>query len=342
MNNITRTVLITGGGGFLGINLLRTMVSRGWGNIYIVLDNFITSDPANINRVVQELTQNYSIFIDVIAGDVCDSNVIMGIRERYSTIDEIWHLASLASPPFYKRFPIETLDVGYVGMRNMLELCRYYTEQNMIPPKLLYTSTSEVYGDAKQHPQSEGYYGNVNSFGERSCYDESKRIGESLIYSYNRLYNLDTRIVRIFNTYGPYMCLGDGRIVTEIIRCLKTGSKLTIFGSGEQTRSLGFVGDTVDMMLRIMNSECREPVNVGNDKEITINELVKLTHDVYNRIIGKTAILDICHKTTDIDIDDPKIRKPDLSRNRETIGETTFTRLEDGLTSTINYFLHKD
>jgi nucleoside-diphosphate-sugar epimerase len=200
----------------------------------------------------------------------------------------------------------------------------------------LFTSTSEVYGDALEHPQKESYYGNVNPFGTRSCYDESKRIGESLVYTYQKMYNLNTRIVRIFNTYGPYMCLSDGRIVTEIIKSMFKENKLVIFGDGNQTRSLSFAPDTVKMIVKVMHSDYSEPVNVGNEDEIDINTLVEMSKSVYHTKYNKQANMIIAHQA--IDKDDPKVRRPCLDKYRSLFGEPPRTSLYKGLFESFDYF----
>jgi nucleoside-diphosphate-sugar epimerase len=247
-------------------------------------------------------------------------------------------MASLASPPFYKKYPLETLDVGYIGMKNILELCKFYNDKNLKlnkTCKLLYASTSEVYGDAKEHPQNENYYGNVNSYGARSCYDCSKRIGETLIYTYNELYNLDTRIVRIFNTYGPYMNLNDGRIVTEIIKSKLLNSELNVYGDGTQTRSLSYVDNTLNLMMIVMQSDYKGPVNVGDDVEISVNELIDIIKDLKTH-----SELNI--KYTEMEKDDPKVRRPDLSLVKTLIekNKSTYNKvsLKEGLFKTLNYF----
>jgi UDP-glucuronate decarboxylase len=329
-----KTIVITGGAGFLGFNLLKKLVSLKCGDRYIVVDNFITSNPVTIRNYINNNK------LTLLETDICFEQTIRAIKDALVLSDtsllEIYHLASLASPPFYKRFPIETLDVGYTGMKNLLELC-VWCQPKGIQTKLLYTSTSEVYGDALEHPQRESYYGNVNSFGERSCYDIGKRIGETLIYTYNKLYGLDTRIVRIFNTYGPHMSIGDGRIVTEIMRCMILGKPLTIFGDGNQTRSLAFVDDTLSMLLMVMDTDYFSPVNIGNEHEVTINQLVEISRKVYERQFQHPPNFEVIH--TAIDKDDPKVRRPDLSLYRSiTNSEPPSTPLESGLLRTLLYF----
>lgn len=325
-----KTIVITGGCGFIGFNLmLRLLKDFSHSSVIVLVDNFITSNKTKIQRFLDTYTGECKI--KLIHGDICSLSVLQQIKDRITSIDEIYHLASLASPPFYKKFPIGTLDVGYIGTKNVLDLVVHYK------CKMLYTSTSEVYGDAIEHPQKETYYGNVNTVGDRSCYDESKRIGETLIYTYTKLYDLDTRIVRIFNTYGPHMSIADGRIVTEIMRGVILGKTLTIFGDGNQTRSLSFVDDTIEMMLGVMNGSYKDPVNVGNDQEVTINELVDACLQVYKDYYKKEATMKIVH--TSIDKDDPKVRRPCLELNKQILGNNLLKiSLYDGLLKTLLHF----
>jgi nucleoside-diphosphate-sugar epimerase len=246
-------------------------------------------------------------------------------------IDEIYHLASLASPPFYKKYPLETLDVGYIGTKNMLNLAKKYNA------KLLFASTSEVYGDALISPQHENYYGNVNSFGERSCYDESKRVAEALCYTYLKSYGVDVKIARIFNTYGPHMLLNDGRIITEVVKHLKNDTTLTIYGDGNQTRSCCFVQDTVRMLVKLMTSYINEPVNIGNNQERTINETVDMIENVWNEMF-KTNIK-VKREYKELTQNDPLQRKPCLKFNKQVLGENEYTSFEDGIKETIKYFI---
>lgn len=333
-----QTVLITGGAGFIGFNLVKYFIKHNLFQDIIIIDNFITSNKTRLtNYIINNDLENR---ITLYERDISISSSIDKIIIDWEHIDEIYHLASLASPPFYKRFPIETMDVGYLGTKNILDLCLYYTNKcnENRTCKLLYTSTSEVYGDALEHPQKETYYGNVNTVGHRSCYDESKRIAETLVYTYQQLYNIDARIIRIFNTYGPNMNILDGRIVTEIIRCLLLGKELTIYGDGNQTRSLSYIDDTIKMMLKVMESSYISPVNVGNDNEISINELVENTRRVYKQLVNNNLDeLRVVYKQ--IDRDDPKVRRPDLSLNREVVGEIERTSLDIGLSNTIKHFM---
>jgi|UniRef100_A0A6C0DXD6 nucleoside-diphosphate-sugar epimerase len=321
-----KTVLVTGGNGFLGTNLVLRLLREPDVKTIISVDNYITSNKRNIedNRVTQ------------LDFDICSKDFVRYICDNYDHVDEIYHFASLASPIAYKTYLIETLDVGYIGTKNVLDLCVYYTKVMGPMCKMLFSSTSEVYGDALEHPQKESYYGNVNPYGERSNYDESKRVAEALIYNYNKLHHLDTRIVRIFNTYGPYMNINDGRIVTEIIKALLKDKTLFIFGDGNQTRSLCYVDDLIDMTLKVMKGTYSAPVNIGNDNEITINELLKVTKNVYENYTNREVNMNIKH--IDIDKDDPKVRKPCLELNKQLLGDMNKTSLEHGLLKTIQHF----
>ncbi len=316
-------ILITGGGGFIGINLVLFLLKNTNHGI-IVLDNFITSNKENI-RTIQSKNQSRIIIYEQ---DLCDLNIVNTFInvdfQKNKNIKQIYHLASLASPKFYKKYTLQTLDVGYIGTRNILEIAKHYR------CKILYTSTSEVYGDPLVHPQKEEYYGNVNTIGERSNYDESKRIAETLMITYKNLYNLNIRIARVFNTYGPFMNLDDGRIVTEIIKSIIKRTELNIYGSGKQTRSLCYVDDTVEQLYRLMNSEYELPVNIGNDNEISINKLVDEFEILTGILINKKYI--------NIDKDDPKCRKPDLQLNKQLLRYNNKYDLITGIFLTYNYF----
>jgi nucleoside-diphosphate-sugar epimerase len=321
--------MITGGAGFLGVNLVKMLLNSSVDiDKIIVVDNCITGDMDNL-EYVKELYDTYDV-VRFYKMDICDPIVFENMKAMYYRIHEIYHFASLASPPFYKKFPLKTLDVGYIGTRAVLELARYYGNC-----KVLFASTSEVYGDPAVHPQKETYYGNVNTVGSRSCYDESKRVAETLCHTYNQIHNVQTRIVRIFNTYGPFMNLHDGRIVTEIIRCLKDNTTLSIYGNGNQTRTLSYVDDTLDMIMRVMASDYKDPVNVGGDIEYSINELADAITAIYTENHGETSL---DKQYVAIDADDPKIRKPCLVLNRSVIGETFRTPLRIGIARTISYF----
>lgn len=333
-----KNILITGGCGFIGKNLLEKLLEDNTVNKIIVLDNFITSDKNDFRKLLNtknSIDKIIPYFCDIISLTPNQSSIINFLQflcDNYdiTTIDEIYHLASLASPPFYKKFPIETLDVGYIGTKNMLELARKFNS------KILFASTSEVYGDALISPQHENYYGNVNCFGERSCYDISKRIAETLCYTYIQLYNIDVKIARIFNTYGPHMLLTDGRIITEVIRHLKNNTTLTIYGDGNQTRSCCYVQDTVNMLMKLMESNYNEPVNIGNNEERTINETVTIIEEVWNDLFKTDIRVKKEYKT--LTQNDPLQRQPCLKLNKNILGEQQYTSFRDGIKKCIEYF----
>jgi UDP-glucuronate decarboxylase len=353
---MSTNILITGGAGFIGRNLIEELLTLKTTNKIIILDNFVTSNKQEFLSFIKKFPENMVLFYSY---DITNSHLIdylvKDLKERsINTINEIYHLASLASPPFYKKYPIETLDVGYIGTKNMLELAKLYDA------KILFSSTSEVYGDALVSPQHENYYGNVNSFGERSCYDESKRVAEALCYTYLKSYGVDVKIARIFNTYGPHMLLNDGRIITEVIRHLKNGTTLTIYGDGNQTRSCCYVKDTVDMLIKLMASYCNDPVNIGNNQERNINETVNIIENVWNQmsICASKLVTILSSDLTGIVVtltehtqptqlnrvykpltqNDPLQRKPCLEFNKQVLGEIEYTSFEEGIKETINYF----
>jgi dTDP-glucose 4,6-dehydratase len=240
------------------------------------------------------------------------------------TFDGVLHLASLASPVHYMAHPIETLESGSTGTRNMLDVAR------RSGARFLLTSTSECYGDPKVHPQREDYWGNVNPVGPRSCYDESKRYAEALTMAYSRQYGLRTNIARIFNTYGPRMALNDGRVVPAFIDQALRGVPLTIFGEGSQTRSFCYVSDLVEGLRRLMESEERYPVNLGNPQELTIREFAEQVQ----RIAGAHCTIEY----RELPQDDPKQRQPDIGKARQILGWEPRIALEEGLRLTLDYF----
>lgn len=340
INKMTKTILISGGCGAIGVNLIKNIVLNKTASEIIVLDNFITSDPDKFETFKNTL--NKEIKITLFDFDITNPKMIPFIKERFNNINEIYHLASLASPVAYKKFPLETLDTGYIGTKNMLELSRHYNS------KFLLASTSEVYGDAQVSPQTEAYYGNVNSYGARSCYDESKRVAEALVYTYHHNFKVDTRIARIFNTYGPGMSINDGRIVTQTIKSLINNTTLTIFGDGNQTRSCCFVDDTVDMLIKLMESKCNIPVNIGNNEERTINETIDIIEKVYQDYINSIGLKFPGNENIKIKLkkeyipltqDDPLKRCPCLKRNKEILGERKYLSFEKGVKEMIKYYI---
>jgi dTDP-glucose 4,6-dehydratase len=282
------------------------------GHTVVALDNFLTGSKQNLAHLSSNAAFQF------VEHDVTRPLVLDG------TIDAVLHMASPASPKDYLEHPIETLDVGSAGTRNMLELARAHQA------RFLVTSTSETYGDPAVHPQIETYWGNVNPVGPRSCYDESKRFAEALTMAYHRAHNLRTNIARIFNTYGPRMKLNDGRVVPAFLDQALRGEPITVFGDGLQTRSFCYVSDLVDGLYRLMQSDERYPVNLGNPDEMTILEFVERIR----RLTGSKSAL--VHEP--LPQDDPKQRKPDITKAKRLLGWEPRVSLEEGLRETIEYF----
>jgi len=301
---------MSGAAGFIGSHFCDRLIAEG--HRVLGLDNFMTGAARNLGH----LRGNSSF--EFLKHDVCLPIAIDG------PVDAVLHLASLASPKDYLEHPIETLDVGSAGTRNMLELARQKQA------RFLLTSTSECYGDPLVHPQVETYWGNVNPVGIRSCYDESKRYAEALTIAYNRVYKLRTNIARIFNTYGPRMQLDDGRVVPAFIDQALQGKPMSVFGDGSQTRSFCYVKDLVDGLYRLASSEERFPVNLGNPQEMTILEFAQHIQ----RLTGAGTQLEF----KPLPEDDPKQRQPDISKAKLLLGWEPKVALEDGLRETIEYF----
>lgn len=306
-------ILITGAAGFLGSHLADRFLDDG--HEVVGLDNFITGSHENIEALRRRegfafVEHDISVPIDIPG-----------------PLDGILHFASPASPVDYLEIPIQTLKVGSLGTHNCLGIARRKSA------RLLLASTSEVYGDPQVHPQPESYWGHVNPVGPRGCYDEAKRFAEAMTMAYHRHHGVDTRIVRIFNTYGPRMRPGDGRVVSNFIVQGLRGDSLTVYGDGSQTRSFCFVSDEVDGIVRLFHSDEVEPVNVGNPTEFTILELAEL---VVAQTGGRSAIT---HRA--LPVDDPKVRQPDITRARELLGWEPKVALEEGLQRTIPWFRDK-
>ena len=303
-NNNNKIILVTGGAGFLGRHLCKKLLEDK-NNKVICLDNLITGKEKNIEEFLNNPNFKFLKF------DITKKIFL-------PHVDEIYNLASLASPDKYKKYPLETINVNFMGTQNLLELAKTHKA------KILLTSTSEVYGDPLIHPQPEEYYGNVNTIGERSCYDESKRLAETLMYEYRKIYNLDTKIVRIFNTYGPYMDENDGRVITNFIYKIKNNEPIEIYGDGEQTRSFCFVDDMINGLIKMMNSVENGPINLGNPNcEFTLNELVKLLEKIINKKLDVIKL----EKTEN----DPRCRKPIIDKAIEKLNWFPQINLEDGL-----------
>lgn len=302
--------VITGGAGFLGSHLCDRLLAEGWE--VLALDNLITGDEKNLAHLKSERRFHFE------RADVSDPLRISG-EAGY-----VFHFASPASPPDYLKHPIETMKVGSIGTMNALELAR---EKKA---KFLIASTSECYGDPEVSPQHEDYWGNVNPVGPRSVYDEAKRFSEAVTMAYHRHYGLDTRIVRIFNTYGPRMRLNDGRALPNFVFQALSGQPLTIFGDGQQTRSFCYVSDLIEGIYRLSQSDEHFPVNIGNPAEMTILEFAGqiLTH--FKNAPG------IVYQP--LPQDDPKRRRPDISKARRLLGWEPKVKLEEGLRITLEYF----
>ena len=310
----TPVSLVTGGAGFLGSHLCECLLAEG--HQVIAMDNLITGSINNIahlagNRNFKFIHHNVTEYIYLA-----------------EPLQYVFHFASPASPIDYLELPIQTLKVGSLGTHNALGLAKAKGA------KFLLASTSEVYGDPLQHPQSEDYWGNVNPIGPRGVYDEAKRFAEAMTMAYHRYHGVDTRIVRIFNTYGPRMRLRDGRVVPAFIGQALQGEPLTVFGNGSQTRSFCYVSDLIDGIYRLSQSDYHEPVNIGNPTEFTILEFARLIL----KLTGSKS--EIVFKP--LPVDDPKQRRPDITRAKNILGWGPKVDLEIGLQKTIEYFRDKD
>jgi len=302
-------VLITGGAGFIGSHLCERLLENG--DDVLCLDNFFTGRRTNIVKLLDNPR------FELIRHDVIEPILL--------EVDQIYNLACPASPVHYQYNPVKTVKTSVMGMINMLGLAK------RVRARILQASTSEVYGDPLMHPQSEEYWGNVNPIGLRSCYDEGKRIAETLMMDYHRQNHVDTRIARIFNTYGPRMLEDDGRVVSNLIVQALRGEPLTVYGGGDQTRSFCYVDDLVEALIRLMNTDdVHEPVNLGNPIEFTIKELAD-------------EVISICGSHSDVKYlplpqDDPKQRKPNILRAQTILGWNPTIQLNEGLRKTVAYF----
>lgn len=307
-----RTV-VSGGAGFLGSHLCDAMIARGWE--IICIDNLITGAEENIEHL--KAASRFSF----VRQDICEPIRVDG------AVDAVLDFASPASPDDYLKFPIETLRVGSIGTFNTLELARTKNA------KFLMASTSECYGDPEVSPQPEGYWGHVNPVGPRSVYDEAKRFSEAATMAYHRKYGLDTRIARIFNTYGPRMRLNDGRALPNFLYQVLSGQPLTVYGDGKQTRSFCYVADLIEGVLRLLDSREHFPVNIGNPHEITILEFAERVRTLTG---GRAEIV-----FRPLPQDDPKRRRPDISKAKKLLEWEPQVTLEQGLKLTLEYFQTK-
>ena len=303
-------VLVTGGAGFLGSHLCERLLARG--QDVLCVDNFFTSSRRNVEHLLDNK------HMELLRHDVT--------FPLYVEVDEIYNLACPASPVHYQHDPVQTTKTSVIGAINMLGLAK------RLKIKILQASTSEIYGDPIVHPQPEDYWGNVNTIGLRSCYDEGKRCAETLFFDYRRQHGLPVKVVRIFNTYGPRMHPNDGRVVSNFIVQALKGGDITIYGDGGQSRSFCYVDDLVEAMLRMMATpkDVTGPINIGNPNEFTIRELAELVIDLTGAK-GKLVFAPLPQ-------DDPRQRQPDISKARATLGWEPETQLREGLIETIAYF----
>lgn len=305
-----KKVVITGGAGFIGSHLCERFLADGYE--VLAMDNFVTGSRRNVAHLLKD--RNFRL----VRQDVSKAIPVSG------KVHAVLHFASPASPPDYMKHPLLTLRVGSIGTENALELAR---KKKAV---FLVASTSEVYGDPLVSPQVESYWGNVNSIGPRSVYDEAKRYAEAITMAYQRTYGVNTRIIRIFNTYGDRMGIEDGRVIPNFITQAVLGKPLTVYGDGSQTRSYCYVSDLVEGIVRVLASKHHEPFNLGNPNEMSVRDL----GEVILRMTGSKSRF----VQKELPVDDPKVRCPDISRAKSLLGWEPKVRLEEGLTKTIAYF----
>jgi UDP-glucuronate decarboxylase len=304
-----KRIAVTGGAGFLGSHLCERLIADG--HEVVCLDNFFTGARRNI----EHLLDNHHF--ELVRHDVVQPFVI--------EVDQIYHLACPASPVHYQKNPVRTIRTAVQGTLNMLDMARE------VRARILIASTSEIYGDPQEHPQRETYWGHVNPTGPRACYDEGKRCAEALTVSYKQQYGIETRIARIFNTYGPRMHPSDGRVVSNFIVQALAGKPITVYGDGQQTRSFCFVSDLVEAFVRLMSHEADPgPINLGNPRELTVVDLAKMTIEM----TGSSSQL----IREPLPADDPTRRKPDISKAEEVLKWRPHVPIEEGLQKTIDYF----
>ena len=305
-----KRILVTGGAGFLGSHLCERMLKDG--HEVLCVDNFFSSTRQNVEHLIGNPR------FELLRHDVT--------FPLYVEVDEIYNLACPASPVHYQHDPVQTTKTSVIGAINMLGLAK------RLKAKILQASTSEIYGDPTVHPQTEDYWGNVNTIGIRSCYDEGKRCAETLFFDYHRQHKLQIKVVRIFNTYGPKMHPNDGRVVSNFIVQALQGKNITVYGDGAQTRSFCYVDDLIEAMVRMMAAgpDVTGPINTGNPHEFTIRQLAEMVIEMTG---SKSKLI-----FEPLPSDDPKQRKPDISRARDALGWEPQTQLREGLKATIDYF----
>jgi dTDP-glucose 4,6-dehydratase len=307
---VKKRTVVTGGAGFLGSHLCERLLAEG--HRVVCVDNLVTGRTDNIQHLMERDD------FELLVHDVSNPFYVEG------EVDNVLHFASPASPVDYLELPIQTLKVGSLGTHNSLGLAKAKGA------RFLLASTSEVYGDPKEHPQTESYWGNVNPVGPRGVYDEAKRFAEAMAMAYHRTHGLEVRIVRIFNTYGPRMRLRDGRVVPAFLQQALTGEPMTVFGEGRQTRSFCYVDDLVEGIWRLLNSDLAQPCNIGNPHEMTILEFAETIRDA----VGSDS--EIVFKP--LPVDDPQTRRPDITLARTRLGWEPKITLAEGLKSTVLYF----
>jgi len=312
-------ILITGGSGFIGSYLAEYLLKNG--HQVIIVDNLSTGRLANIRQIYRN--ENLEVHIDTIFNKKLMNSLV-------KSCEQIYHLAAAVGVRFIVDNPVQTIETNVAGTEIMIQLANQYKK------KIFIASTSEVYGDPLVNPQKEDYWGNVNCIGPRGVYDESKRFAEAITMAYHRYHGVDTRIVRIFNTYGERMRVDDGRVVPNFICQALKGEPLTVYGSGKQTRSFCYISDLLDGMWKLMQVEYHEPINIGNPDEITILEFSELVHSILriNRVVGKGC--EIVFEP--LPVNAPKVRRPDITRARELLGWHPEVNLRNGLHRTIEYF----
>lgn len=318
MNTNKMNIIITGGAGFIGSHLCTFLIDQG--HSVLCIDNLSSGNGKNLEKLI--FHENF-YFQETDVINIYKSKTLNYINKLFNgKVDQIYHLACPASPKFYQKNPINTINTCINGTQNILEIAKIYNST------VLFTSTSEIYGEPAEHPQTEEYRGNVNTIGIRACYDEGKRLAETLMMEYNRLYGINVKIVRIFNTYGPNMREDDGRVISNFVYQMKNNDDITIYGDGRQTRSLCYIDDMVEGLVLMMNSIEIGPINLGNPEEISIIDLVKTMLDIY----PTKSIIKFC----ELPKDDPTKRCPDITKANILLKWKPKINLKDGLLRTIN------